>query len=108
MLPQMDFQHWFHNICIVKYNLSEVDFYLGKHIWKRMVPKNQKLWVFFSSLERAHTEHMLATRFWRPGADDGISHTAINIIIIAVVVLRLNVWLNIEFLANWYSTLFSL
>ena len=42
--------------------------------------------MFFSSPARAHTEHMLATRFSRPRADDEIAHTAIIIITVVIVV----------------------
>ena len=76
ILLQMDVQHWFHCICSVKYNWSEVDF-TSPNVSELNTSQNQKTWVFFSSPARAHTEHMLATRFWRHRADDEIAYTAI-------------------------------
>ena len=68
-------------------------------------PKKQQCWVFFSSPERAHTEHVLGTRFWRHRNDDEIAHT--TIIIIMFIAVPDNIWLNIEFAANAFSTLMS-
>ena len=47
--------------------------------------QNQKCWVAFPSPAPAHTEHMLATRFWRTRGDDEVAHTTIIMIITIIV-----------------------
>ena len=98
-LPQTNFQHPFHRVCIVK----QID---QKSIWLKTFLKmnnsqNQKTWILFSSLARAHAEHMLATRFWQPRTDDELDHTTITIIII-IILVPINKWLNIDFAANGF------
>ena len=67
----------------------------------------RRLWGLRFFTAQANTEHLFATRVWRPQADDEIAHTAIIIVIITLVVSPLDAWSNIGFSVYGFSTPFS-